>query len=149
MIAEKNVWGMFCGLMSAVTYFFIVTLNKQSTNITGIENSVIQLTVSFLTVALFVIYKQNIIQVPERTWHWILILGILNTGIGCYLYFSSLSKLPVQTVAICGYLELLSAVVFAALLLEEKMTLTQVLGAVCIIGGAILGEADKFISLEN
>ena len=125
-------------------YFFMVTLNKQSKRITGMENSVIQLTVSFLTVAVFVGIKQAfVIHVPGDAWVWILILGIVNTGIGCYLYFSPLAKLPVQTVAICGYLEPLSAVVFAALLLGEKMTVVQVIGAVCIIGGAMVGELLK------
>lgn len=136
-----NAWGLFCGAMSAVMYCFMVTLNKQSREITGMENSVIQLTVSFLTVAVFVGFKQAfVIHVPGGAWPWILVLGLVNTGIGCYLYFSPLSRLPVQTVAICGYLEPLSAVVFAAILLGERMTGIQIIGAVCIIGGAMIGE---------
>ena len=140
----NNTWGLFCGAMSAVMYSFMVTLNKQSNRITGMENPVIQLTVSFLTVAVFVGFKQAfVIHVQGEAWIWILILGIVNTGIGCYLYFSPLAKLPVQTVAICGYLEPLSAVVFAALLLGERMTVVQVIGAACIIGGAMVGELVK------
>lgn len=136
-----NLWGLFCGAMSAVMYFFMVTLNKQSVKITGMENAVIQLTVSFLTSAVFVGIKQHfLISVPAQDWKWILVLGIVNTGIGCYLYFSPLSKLPVQTVAVCGYLEPLSAVIFAAALLGEKMTAMQIAGGVCIVGGAMLGE---------
>lgn len=136
--------GVFCGAMSAVMYFFMVTLNKKSVKITGMENTVVQLTVSFLTVALYVGIRQRfIIHVPAEAWPWILILGLVNTGIGCYLYFSPLSKLPVQTVAITGYLEPLSAVVFASLLLGEKMTALQIGGAACIIGGAMLGELRK------
>ncbi len=141
---NSNTWGLFCGAMSAVMYFFMVTLNKQSKNISGMENSVIQLVVSFLTVAIFTGIKQGfVINVPTNAWVWIFILGIVNTGIGCYLYFSPLSKLPVQTVAVCGYLEPLSAVVFAALLLGETMTIIQIVGAVCIIGGAMIGELVK------
>lgn len=136
--------GLFCGAMSAIMYFFMVTLNKKSVKITGMENAVVQLTFSFLTVALFVGVKQSfVIHIPVEAWPWILVLGIVNTGIGCYLYFSPLSKLPVQTVAITGYLEPLSAVVFAALLLGEKMTVLQITGAACIIGGAMLGERKK------
>ena len=142
--SNSNMWGLFCGAMSAVMYFFMVTLNKKSENISGMENSVIQLVVSFLTVAVFMGIKQGfIINVPVAAWSWILVLGIVNTGIGCYLYFSPLSKLPVQTVAVCGYLEPLSAVVFAALLLGEKMTIIQITGAACIIGGAMIGELIK------
>ncbi len=139
-----NSWGLFCGVMSAVMYFFMVTLNKQAKNISGMENSVIQLVVSFVTVAVFLVMKHEfIIDVPKDAWGWILTLGILNTGIGCYLYFSPLSKLPVQTIAVCGYLEPLSAVVFAALILGEKMAFVQIIGAVCIIGGAMIGELVK------
>ena len=72
-----------------------------------------------------------------------LALGFVNTGIGCFLYFSSLSMLPVQTVAVCGYLEPLSAVLFAALLLGEKMTALQITGGICIIDGAMIGELMK------
>ena len=143
-ISGGNSWGLFCGGMSALMYFFMVTLNKQSKKITGMENSVIQLTVSFLTVAVFVGFKQHFaLSVPIEDWKWILILGLVNTGLGCYLYFSPLSKLPVQTVAVCGYLEPLSAVVFASLILGESMSFYQIIGAICIIGGAMIGEIIK------
>lgn len=75
---------------------------------------------------------------------WILVLGLLNTGIGCYFYFSSISHLPVQTVAICGYLEPLSAVVLSTVILRETMSMVQVFGTVMIIGGAVIGESGSF-----
>lgn len=139
-----NTIGLIYGGLSAIMYFFMVTLNKQAKRITGLENATVQLMVSFLTTAVFVgIKEQFVFQIPTDGIWWILVLGILNTGIGCYLYFSPLSKLPVQTVAICGYLEPLSAVFFATLLLNEKMSLPQIVGAVCIIGGAMIGELVK------
>lgn len=141
---NHNSWGIVCGFLSAVMYFILVTLNKQSKKIVGMETSIIQLTISFLTVAAFTCIKQGfVVAIPANAWIWIFILGIVNTGIGCYLYFSSLSKLPVQTVAICGYIETLAAVVFAALILGEKMSAIQIVGAVCIIGGAMIGELIK------
>lgn len=139
-----GVWGLFCGIMSAVTYALMVMANKKSTKIVGMENSVIQLIVSCITVSVFLWFKQGlVINVPNNAWIWILVLGVMNTGVGCYMFFSSLSKLPVQTVAVCGYLEALSAVIFAALLLGEKMSPGQIIGAVFIIGGAMLGELGK------
>lgn len=45
-------------------------------------------------------------------------------------------ELAVQTVAVCGYLEPLAAVVFAAVLLHETMLPLQILGAVLILCGA-------------
>ena len=100
-----------------------------------------QLLTSFLTVAVFVGVKQGVvIHIESGNWIPILILCIFNTGIGCYFYFSSIGNLPVQTVAICGYLEPLSAVVFSVLFLQESMNMRQVIDAVLILGGASFGE---------
>lgn len=143
-VAGENLWGFFCGMMSAVMYFLLVTFNKQAKKIVGMENSVIQLGVSFLTVAVFMLVKQGIFfHIPKESLPWILMLGIVNTGLGCYLFFSPLSKLPVQTVAICGYIEPLSAVIFATVFLGERMAAVQIIGAVLIIGGAMVGELVK------
>jgi RarD protein len=134
-------WGLIFGILSAVMYAFMVISNKKAVSITGLENPMWQLVTSFITVAVFVGFEKGF------SIHWIggnlipiLILGIVNTGIGCYFYFSSIGELPVQTVAICGYLEPLSALLFSAALLGETMSLFQIVGAVLILGGAAVGE---------
>ncbi|MDF3004491.1 MAG: protein of unknown function transrane [Oscillospiraceae bacterium] len=145
--AGKASWGLFCGGMSAVMYAFMVNYNKKVKDITGLENSTLQLTISFLTVAVFLGIRQGLIILPSSgDAIWILVLGLLNTGIGCYFYFSSIGYLPVQTVAICGYLEPLSAVLLSAVILRETMSVCQICGTVMIIGGAIIGE---FIFFEK
>ena len=136
-----SVWGLACGLLSAVCYSLMVMFNKKAKYITGLENSMLQLFMAFITVAIFVGIKQGYrMEIDTQSIIPILVLGLLNTGIGCYFYFSSIGKLPVQTVAICGYLEPLSAVVFSVIFLKETMLPIQIIGAVLIIGGAILGE---------
>ena len=138
---ELNIFGIFCGLMSAVMYSFMVILNKKATKEQGLENSTIQLIVSFLTVAVFVGFKTGYqITISGNDLLWVMVIGLLNTGVGCYFYFSSIGKLPVQTVAICGYLEPLSAVILATIILGETMYPLQILGAILIIGGAVFGE---------
>ena len=47
------------------------------------------------------------------------------------------------TVSVCGYAEPLSAVIFSALILHEILLPLQILGAVLIIGGAVLSEFIK------
>ena len=141
---NSDFFGILCGLLSAVMYALMVIFNKKATNITGLENAMLQLCISFLTVAIFVWCKQGfIIHIPVSSVLPILILGLLNTGIGCYFYFSSIGNLRVQTVAICGYLEPLSAVLFSVVFLKEFMLLIQIIGAVMILGGAIFGECVK------
>ena len=141
---QLNKWGILCGLMSAVMYSFMVICNKKAKDITGLENSMLQLLVSFLTSAVFVGIKQGYsMDIQAESVLPIVILGLVNTGVGCYFYFSSIDRLPVQTVAVCGYLEPLSAVMFSSLLLNEQLTTLQIIGAILIIGGAICGEFKK------
>ena len=138
----SNIYGIFYGLISAIMYSFMVIFNKKSDNITGLENSTLQLTISCLSVALFVLFKQGLmIHVPAGSLVPLAILGLLNTGIGCYLYFSSIGSLPVQTVAVCGYLEPLSAIIFSILILKEAMLPLQIIGAICIVAGSIWSES--------
>jgi drug/metabolite transporter (DMT)-like permease len=100
-----------------------------------------QLITSFITVAVFLGLKQGFsIHIAPGSLIPILQLGIINTGIGCYLYFSSIGGLPVQTVASLGYLEPLSALFFSAAFLGESLDFLQLVGAVLILGGAAFGE---------
>ena len=141
-LREGNpAWGLFCGGMSAVLYAAMVILNKKVEKITGLENSMFQLLFGFITVACFFIAKQGAVPAVEGNWAPVLILGLVNTGVGCYLYFSSIGSLPVQTVAICGYLEPLSALLFFAFFLGEALQSVQIAGAALILGGAVFGEA--------
>ncbi len=138
---SMDPFGIVCGMCSALLYAAMVICNKKAANIVGLENATLQLFISFLSVAVFVGTRQGyIMEIPRASVLPICLLGLLHTGIGCYLYFSSIGKLPVQTVAVCGYLEPLSAVLLSLLLLKESMLPAQIIGAILILGGAIFGE---------
>lgn len=139
-----RIWGLVCAGLSAVAYTAMVISNKKAQQVKGMENAVLQILFAFLTVAVFVGCKQGFhMTIALKDWLPILWLGFVNTGLSCYCYFSAIGKLPVQTVAICGYLEPLSAVLLSFVFLGESMQPIQIAGAVCIIGGAILGEYSK------
>ena len=117
-------------------------------SIGGVECSAIQLCGSLAAVAVYLGFSAvtGSIELPSAAMlaHLnvpaALCIGLVNTGLGCYMYFSSMGELPVTRVAVCGYLEPLSAVVLSALLLDEAMTPANVLGAALILGGAIYSE---------
>lgn len=112
-VEGKISMGLFFGILSAFMYVIMVVFNKKAISITGLENATCQLAVSFLTVAIFMGLKQGFsVHIVEGNWIPILVLGVVNTGIGCYFYFSSIGHLPVQSVSILGYLEPLSALIF-------------------------------------
>lgn len=139
--AETWIIGGFYAAGCLRSCIFLVVCNKKATEIDSLENATLQLTISFFTVAIFVLCKQGTaIHIPADDVIWVILLGLVNTGAGCWFYFSSISDLPVQTVAICGYLEPLAAVILSVVLLHEPMTAMQIIGVVMIIAGAAWGE---------
>jgi len=138
-------WGLLCGVMSAVMYAVMVICNKKASGITGLENSMLQLVFGFAAVMVFTLIKQGVsFTIPVQSILPVLFLGIVNTGIGCYLYFSAIPRLPAQTVAICGYLEPVSALIFSAAFLSERLTFVQLFGTILVLCGAAFSELCKF-----
>lgn len=144
VVSGISAWGLFCAVMSAVSYAVMVLSNKMAKEVGGTENAVLQLLSTALIVTVFVGWKQGFgMEIARGDWLPVLWLGLVNTGLGCFFYFSSIGKLPAQSVAVCGYIEPLSAVLLSALVLHERMTGWQILGACLIIGGALYGELKK------
>ncbi len=137
--------GIVCGIASAFCYALMVIASKGAPHIEGLENSTLQVSAAFVTALVLTLITQgapSFLSAGVATsidWRAVVMLGV-NTGIGCLLYFSAVAKLPVQTVAVVGYLEPLSAVVFSAVLLGEAITPVRLTGAALIIGGAIFCE---------
>ena len=133
--------GIACGIVSAFCYALMVIASKGAPHIEGLENSTLQVSAAFVTALALTLITQGAPGVAASIdWRAVAMLGVVNTGIGCLLYFSAVAKLPVQTVAVVGYLEPLSAVVFSAVLLGEAITPVRLMGAALIIGGALFCE---------
>lgn len=138
--------GIVCGIASAFCYALMVIASKGAPHIEGLENSALGER-RFVTALVLTLITQGAPSflsagvAASIDWRAVVMLGVVNTGIGCLLYFSAVAKLPVQTVAVVGYLEPLSAVVFSAVLLGEAITPVRLMGAALIIGGAIFANS--------
>lgn len=135
-------WGLFCGSMAALLYALIIIANKFIHSASGMNLSILQLAIAFAIVLVYLLATGQLpFALPQgRVLLYIVILGIGNTGLAYWLYFSALQQLPSQTVALCSYLDPVSTVIFSALFLGEQLNDLQLVGALCILGGALLGE---------
>ncbi len=134
-----NPAGLALGGMAALMYAAMVVFSKRASDVGGVEAATIQIVASFAAVAVYSVATGQLPAVSalvSADLPAVLTLGLVNTGLGCYLYFSAMGDLPVQRVAVFGYLEPLSAVVLSALVLGEAMGPVRILGAALIIGGA-------------
>ena len=138
---EIDPSGFVISILGAVASAFIILFNKQNRNIHGLEVSVLQLLSSSLVVFLYMAFKNSVIvHIPSGSLLPMLFNGVIVTGFGGFLYFSAMSRLPGQTVAVCGYLEPVLSVFLSMLIIGEQMLPLQILGTVLIIGGALFAE---------
>ena len=134
-------FGLLCAVFSAIAYALMVLSDTLAREVTGFENAVLQLLCAAAVVTGFTAVRGELSfrLLPSDVFP-VLLLCLVNTGIGCGCYFSSIGAFPAQTVAVCGYLKPLFAVLLSMLILHESMSPLQIVGAILIIVSAIFGE---------
>ena len=142
--------GILFGGGAALLYASLIVANKRVKRLSGLNCAMYELIVAFFVVLIYLLasnVKLPVIPAAEDIV-WVLVIGLVNTGLAYYLYFSSLQKLPGQTVALVCYIDPLTALLISGAFLGEKLFAVQIAGAVLILGGACLGEL-KFKKTEN
>ena len=143
--------GISYGLMAAVLYAAVIILNKFFKKISGLEATIVQLACSALVLAIYVLIVEN----PDAAMFkldfipYILILGIVYTGITYSLYFTGIQQLKGQTIAMLSYIDPISAVIISTLFLNENITLIQFIGGILILGSGIISEKVKIVENEE
>ncbi len=134
--------GILCGAGAALLYATLIVANKRVKHLSGLNCAMYELVIAFFVILIYLAITGAKLPVIPAVGDivWVLIIGFVNTGLAYYLYFSSLQQLPAQTVSLVCYIDPLTALLISAAFLGESMTLVQAVGAVLILGGAILGE---------
>lgn len=137
--------GVLLGLGAAVLYATVILLNKNISGLDAAPRTMLQLAAAAVVLAPYVAFT-GVVD-PAVGWGslpltlvLLAVVGVLHTGFAYKLYFGSIQTLPVQTAAMLSYIDPVVAILLSALLLREVMTLPQVLGAVLVLGSALVGE---------
>lgn len=141
--AAWNPPGVALGLAAALCFMGVVLCNRKLRDIGAMDRSLVQLLVSAATILPYVLARSRGFPLPgdARSLLIVLMLGALHTGAAYCLYFSGMGSLPVQTVAVLGYLEPVVSVLCSALLLSERLSFLGWLGAGLVIAAAAVSEA--------
>ena len=137
-----DLLGIGYGLMAAAFYALLMLLNKFIKNMDGLETTLIQLeTATFLLIP-YVFFTEGfgILEVSSSSIPFILILGIVHTGIGFLLFFSGMQKLKGQSIAALSYADPITSLVISAVILQEQMTFVQMLGGALLLGSTFVSE---------
>lgn len=149
--AGANGAGLACALFTALAYAAMVLASKRVRNTRGVQGPAVQQAAAFAsTVAFAALLAVAPVaggdaslapQAPQLAdFPAIALLGLVNTGFGCYLYFTSIPHLSAQMVGVCDYLEPLIGMVLAAVLLGETLAPGQFAGGLLILAGIAAGE---------
>ena len=138
-----NPQGVLYGLLGAVSFTVLVFSNRKMRGISDTDRSCIQLFLSALTILPYMLIRSGgRIPFPAdlRSGLIVLMLGVLHTGLAYCFYFHGLAVLPIQTIAILGYLEPVVSVLCSAVFLGEALGLPGWISAVLILGAAVVSE---------
>ena len=137
-----EIRGVLLALGAAVLYAAIVMLNKQLKDISAFDRTIMQLAISALVLLPYNLLGGSFqgIALSAFSALMLLVVGVVHTGFAYYLYFGSMEDLKSQTLAILSYIDPVVAVLLSALILGEELGLFGLIGAVLILGAAIVSE---------
>ena len=139
---SSDLKGVLLGLGAAVLYASVVLMNKQLGDVPAYDRTIVQLGSSAAVLLPYVLLTEDIgaLTFTPGTIGLLLVVGVVHTGMAYAMYFGSLMQLKAQTAAILSYIDPVVAVLLSALVLREHMSLLSGLGAILVLGAAVVSE---------
>ena len=137
-----NMRGIALGLGAAFFYAAVVIMNKKTPGTDPYQRTTIMLLSAGIVMLPYLFLTDGFSGAgfTPTSILLLLVLGVFHTGIAYAMYFGSMDGLHVQTIAVFSYIDPVSALLFSALLLREPVSALNIVGAVMIIGSAIISE---------
>lgn len=134
--------GIILAFSAAVLYASVIIINKKMTEIRPLERTMFQMLFAGLVMVPYTFLTEKIksFEFDFRSVLLLIIVCIVHTGIAYMLYFSSISNLPATSCGVLSYIDPAIAVICSMTILNEGVSVLCILGAVLIIGGAIISE---------
>lgn len=138
--------GLFYVLLSALTYaYYLVSSDGLITRIGSSLFTALSLLVS--TVAVFVhvmiAHPVHIDEISRVTWYYGCALGIIATVIPTFLIAAGIMKIGSANASLIASIGPVSTIILASVFLEEKLTLSHIIGTILVLVGVILIGSNK------
>ena len=139
---DVQLKGIIYGLVAAAFYASVMLINKKMTEIPAMDKTYLQLLFAAAVVGVYNIFTVDLSALSTDAGHILLLLfvGIFHTGFAYTLYFGSMKSMKAQSVAILSYIDPVFALILSALILKENMSVYGIIGAVLVLGSALVCE---------
>ncbi len=127
---------------AAVLYAIIMLTNRFLHDINSTDSTFVQLCISAIVMTGYAYTTTGTLLhlSSPAVMGMVLVLGAVHTALAYMLFFGALPHVPSQDAAILTYIDPASALVFAFLILQERLDIWQIAGALLIFGGTIWAE---------
>lgn len=134
--------GVLLGLGAAVLYAIVVIMNKKMPGVEVYQKTIIQLFSAALIMVPYLLLTENLKEVTcdSTAIIMLLVVGFVHTGVAYALNFGSMDGLRGQSIALFSYLDPVTALILSALILHETMSAWGIVGAILILGAALISE---------
>ena len=142
---QSSVVGIIFGVCAAVLYATVVLINKKIKNVSAYNKTAFQFGISIIVTLIYSLFteKIDVSMFDTRSIIFILILGIIHTGLSYVLYFSAVCDVKAHTAAVLSYIDPIISIVLAVFILKEGLSVYEIIGAILILLGAFVVE-NKF-----
>ena len=138
-VGKFGTYGDFLILISSVNWAVFSILSRRGLkNHPSTRMTFWVMTLGWLFTSVTFIAGRNYTEFPQldlRGWMAMIYLGIFTTGLAYIAWFDALSQLPAAQTGAFLFVEPLTSMVVAAIILNEQITLVSVLGGVVILFG--------------
>lgn len=141
-VKYNHFQGIVYGTMAAGFYAVLMLSNKFIKNMHGLETTLIQLGLSAVILLPYNIFTEsiNLSQVSKLSVINLIVLGVLHTGVGFFLFFSGMKNLKGQSIAALSYIDPATSLLVSFFLFKEEMTVIKIIGAVLLLGSTFISE---------
>jgi drug/metabolite transporter (DMT)-like permease len=138
-VGKFGNYGDFLILISAVNWAVFSILSRR-----GLKNhpstmmTLWVMTIGWLITSVAFFANRGYVEFPQldlRGWMAMIFLGVFTTGLAYIAWFDALAQLPAVQTGAFLFIEPLTSMVVAAIILSEQITLISVLGGAVILVG--------------
>jgi drug/metabolite transporter (DMT)-like permease len=135
-LADRATEGLLWGLLSGATFGILAVINRHAlSGVNAFQVAAWQNMAVFLLLSLWAI--QSVDTISLASWGWLLVLGLVCTGLAHLLFILSLRVLHARTAGLIVSLEPVYAIAFAWVLFHQIPSLRTLIGGLLMIGAIL------------
>lgn len=139
--------GLAFSAISGMLYAAIVLINRSiKFRVDNQTATFVQIFTAMIVLLPFVIIEGNILMIMNvdvKVIIYIILLGIIHTGIAYSMFFSLYVHMKSVEIVAYSYLEPLFGILFSVIFTGETLTIPQIFGGILILGSTFIGERLK------